>query len=280
MSGEGSHGNLQESHAWGLSNCDSGSSDDKWDMKSHYSSFYSPTETATEVSLVGRKRGTNGFPKDKTTIGGGGGGGGEKERRRKMKDMYSDLHAFLPQIPAKVDASTILEETVKYIITLQHNLQTLEKQKLEMIGNGTIIDHETSSIFTSSQELALESREVFLADHLQGNSEYLSQLLPDPPLACFQTWFLPNVVLSICGNDAQISVCSVKKPRLLPTIFYILEKHKLDVVSAHISSDRHRCMYMIHVRASGARDPSPEALPVGEVFKLVVAEMNECLSSC
>lgn len=70
------------------------------------------------------------------------------------------------------------------------------------------------------------------------------------PSDCFQTWFSPNVVVNMCGDDAQISVCSPRKPGLLTTIFYILEKHNLDVVSAHVSSDRYRSMYMIHAHVS------------------------------
>ncbi|KAK1578781.1 hypothetical protein Q3G72_033107 [Acer saccharum] len=65
------------------------------------------------------------------------------------------------------------------------------------------------------------------------------------PLVCFQTWLLLNVVVNVCGDDAQISVCSPRKPGLLSTIFYILEKYNLDVVSAHVTSDSYRRMYMI-----------------------------------
>lgn len=64
----------------------------------------------------------------------------------------------------------------------------------------------------------------------------------------FQTWTSSNVVLNICGEAAQISVCSSKKPGLLTTICYVLEKHRIEVVSAHITSDSNRSMYIIQAR--------------------------------
>ena len=58
--------------------------------------------------LVGRKRNRSGKAE-------GGGGGGESEhethirterqRRKKMSNMFSSLHALLPQLPAKVNIS-------------------------------------------------------------------------------------------------------------------------------------------------------------------------------
>lgn len=155
----------------------------------------------------------------------------------------------------QADKSTIVDEAVKYIKTLQQTFQTLQKQKLEKLQGTTIVDYEPSSVITSQTD-ALESREAFLA--VQGPSKNFpsaSNNIPYPlsvPLspACFQTWFSPNVVMNMCGDDAQIGVCSVRKPGLLTTIFYILEKHNLDVVSAHVSSDEYHSIYMIHVHVS------------------------------
>ncbi|KAK4599379.1 hypothetical protein RGQ29_009440 [Quercus rubra] len=189
--------------------------------------------------LVGRKRNRRSGKAE------GGGGGGESEhethirterqRRKKMSNMFSSLHALLPQLPAKVDKSTIVNEAVNYIKTLEHTLETLQKQRIEKLQNGMLVEYET--------------------------------------------WSSPNVVLNLCGDDAQISVCSPRKPGLLATIFKILEKHKLNVVSAHISSDNCRSLYMIHAHAGGASDEYSEAFSVEEMFKLAVGEMNLWLLS-
>ncbi|KAG9439644.1 hypothetical protein H6P81_019809 [Aristolochia fimbriata] len=109
------------------------------------------------------------------------------------------------------------------------------------------------------------------AGHLPNQYNYCSS---------FHTWSSPNVVLSVAGDDAHISLCTSTKPGLLPTIFYILEKHNLQLLTAHISSDYFRTMYMIHVRAiNGVSDQYlTEAASVEEIFKLAVGEIILWLS--
>ncbi|CAN6438888.1 unnamed protein product [Victoria cruziana] len=152
----------------------------------------------------------------------------ERERRKKMRSMFSNLHALLPHLPPKVDKSTIVDEAVAYIKQLQKTLQGLEKKKQEM------------------------GREVFLADQVSCSTYQNGRgAMRFPQFPCsFQTWTSPNVVLNICGEDAQIGICTTWKPGLLPSILYIFEKHKLEVMSAHISSDNLKCMYMFHTHVS------------------------------
>ncbi|TXG52439.1 hypothetical protein EZV62_021608 [Acer yangbiense] len=302
------------------SSVDKCSEEEMQQQANNNSSSNSPTthdqqalETA-ELAKVGQKRSR----KDGKSVGGGdggnGGGGGEseheihmlieRERRKKMRNMFSSLHALLPQLPPKADKSTIVDEAVKYIKSLQHTLHTLKKQRHDKLQNVTapVADYEHESIITSSnivqQQPLLDSREAFLADHHQGplplSSKNLSMAtnvpmplpvhvhpfqVPAPPV-CFQTWLSPNVVVNVCGDDAQISVCSPRKPGLLSTIFYIFEKYNLDVVSAHVTSDSYRRMYMIQAHASGASNQFPEALSVEETFKVAGEEMNLWLLTC
>jgi hypothetical protein len=172
------------------------------------------------------------------------------------------LFFFLPLFKVQIDftlklvqadKSSIVDEAVKYIKTLQQTLQTLQKQKVEKF-QGAIIDYEPSVITSltdtvGSREASFAalgpSKNFPLTSKMSQNSFSVS-LSP----ACFQTWFSPNVVMNMCGNDAQFSLCSTRKPGLLATILYILEKHNLDVVSAHISSDQYRSIYMIHAHVS------------------------------
>lgn len=186
----------------------------------------------------------------------------------------------------QADKSTIVDEAVNYIKTLQNSLIKLQKQRHEMQQGATAVDCEQSII--TSQALAPDTRETSLPAGDRSLKNYFSLPTNKPNLLsvpssslCFQTWFSPNVVVSMCGNDAHISVCSSRKPGLLATIFYILEKHKLDVLSAHISSTQQRSIYMIHAHASGVSDDQlPKGLTVEEIFKLAVGEMTLWLSSC
>ncbi|KAF3435422.1 hypothetical protein FNV43_RR22511 [Rhamnella rubrinervis] len=171
----------------------------------------------------------------------------ERERRKKMRNMFANLHALLPQLPPKVDKSTIVDEAVKYIKNLEQTLHKLQKQKLEKLQSATTtINYEASTI--APQRLLgydiQSSREAFLAD--QGSCSTTHELASTtttttttdhhvvvvPSTASlisthhspviFQTWTSSNVVLNICGEEAHISVCSPKKPGIFSTICYIL----------------------------------------------------------
>ncbi|KAI3445970.1 hypothetical protein Pfo_002635 [Paulownia fortunei] len=178
------------------------------------------------------------------------------------------------------DKSTIVDEAVNYIKKLQQTLQKLHKQKLERF-HGVIttnpINYDPSLI--TQQNLAIQSREAFLAE--QGSTSNSAVALSNPnPLfpgpefpAIFKTWTSPNVILNVCGKDAHISVCSMKKPGLLTAICFVMEKHKLELVSGQVSSDRNRCMYMIHARANGGSDQFQQAFPVEEIYKQAAAEI-------
>ncbi|WCJ35453.1 basic helix-loop-helix (bHLH) DNA-binding superfamily protein [Euphorbia peplus] len=194
----------------------------------------------------------------------------ERERRKKMRNMFSGLHDLLPHLPPKADKSTIVDEAIKCIKDLQETLVTLEKQKQQKHQLGASVTDSDPSVITSPAE-AIESGEPFL-----GVQDTFSVDTP----TFFQTWLSPNVVMNMCGNDAHINVCSVKKPGLLTSMFYILQKHKLDVVSAHVSSDQFRCVYMFHVHAGEGSGKYAEGFSVEDLFKLAAGEMNLWLLSC
>ncbi|CAK9140808.1 unnamed protein product [Ilex paraguariensis] len=292
--GGGHEGFLWENQTWAFSNSDiSGGSEEKSGKKLPDSSTSnSQTPPGTELVTVSGKRRSgssrNGKEKCEVNEGKGGGGGGdsdheihiwtERERRKKMRNMFSNLHDLLPQLPPKVDKSTIVDEAVNYIKILQQTLQKLQKQKLERLQGVTSINCDPSII--TPPNLAANSREAFLADQGCSSSNLTisainsSNSLSIPPFpTIFQTWTSPNVILNVCGDDAQISVCSMKKPGLLSTICYVLEKHQIEVVSAHFSSDNSRSMYMIQAHANGGHDQMPEAYPAEEIFKQAAGEI-------
>ncbi|KAL7583667.1 hypothetical protein Lser_V15G45823 [Lactuca serriola] len=153
----------------------------------------------------------------------------ERERRKKMRNMFHQLHALLPQLSPKADKSTIVDEAVNHIKTLQQTLQKLQRKKRERFHG-------------------LSTNTVF------------------------QTWTSSNVTLNVCGLDAHISICSPRKPGLVTTICFVLEKHKLDIVSAHISSDQMKIFFVIHAHAN-THNQFGESFPYDEVFKQAAAEI-------
>ncbi|KAK8624944.1 hypothetical protein V6N13_089828 [Hibiscus sabdariffa] len=205
----------------------------------------------------------------------------ERERRKKMRNMFFALHDLLPQLPPKADKSTIVDEAVTYIKTLERTLQKLQKQKLERLQ--ACIDlgchHEKPPMATTTAQnrqnaLGSSSREAFMADRVTCNDatdKFSNSLSVSQSALQFQTWTSPNVVLNLCGKEAQISVCSPKKPGLFTTVCYILEKHKVEVVSSHVSSDSNRCMFMIQARVASTADSSHQL--ADEIFKQAAAEI-------
>ncbi|KAM7517054.1 hypothetical protein LguiA_006637 [Lonicera macranthoides] len=207
----------------------------------------------------------------------------ERQRRKKMRTMFSSLLSLFPHLPPKADKSTIVDEAIKCINTLQINLQQLQKQMLNK--SATIIDLDTPlSSKRTPQEQVNDgpSSQEFVANQLgPPNMPQLFSLPVGPPVSqtCFLTWFSPNVVINMCGKDAQISVCCTRKPWVLATIFYILDKYKIEVVFAHICSNHYRSMYMIHAHVSGAPDRFSERFSVEETFQLAAGEVIFCLLS-
>lgn len=122
-----------ESNQWAFSNSEnSGGSDDTKGKRPPVSGSNTPTPrttpaltpiptpTATPSTPVGPKRNRNGA--SKKGKGGGGLGGGEsdheihiwteRERRKKMRNMFANLHALLPQLPPKVKTFFLMYEFV------------------------------------------------------------------------------------------------------------------------------------------------------------------------
>ncbi|KAL7082642.1 hypothetical protein ACP275_14G113300 [Erythranthe tilingii] len=254
------------------------------------------------MAAAGNKSGGGGDGGKEGNGAGGGGAGGEgkkgggeggddehelhiwteRERRKKMRDMFANLHSLIPHLPPRADKSTIVDEAVVYIKKLQLTLETLEKKralkgKTSPAANLTVCD-------TSTVTHAVQSREGFLANHQgsAGSSANPGVTLANPNSsfsgpefpAVFKTWTSSNVVLSLCGRSAHINVCGPKKPGLLAAIFFVLDKYKIEVLSAQVSSDRNRRMYTIVTNANGGSDQFPEALfMVEEIYRLAAAEI-------
>ncbi|KVH93291.1 hypothetical protein Ccrd_004657 [Cynara cardunculus var. scolymus] len=130
-------------------------------------------------------------------------------------------------------------ESIKF---LEQTLQNLQKQKVERL-QGHVPNDATAVVPTvPSQNPVINNNgdEPLLVNQQQQQQQ--------GSLNVFETWTSPNVTISMCGTDAHISICSLKKPGLFTTICFILKNHNHDIVSAQISSDDAKTMYMIHVR--------------------------------
>ncbi|KAF7810979.1 transcription factor bHLH95-like [Senna tora] len=170
----------------------------------------------------------------------------ERERRRKMRDMFGILHSMLPHLHSKADKTTIVEEAVSYIKTLEETVENLEKVKEERLKSMS-----TTTLGNPSSENTY-SREAFMADQAAELNNSAIPINSNPLLipnyqtsTGFETWSSPNLVLNVSGEDAQFSICSTKKPCLFTTICFVLDKHNIEVLSSHISSRDNQRFYMV-----------------------------------
>ncbi|XP_030509009.2 transcription factor bHLH95 [Cannabis sativa] len=224
----------------------------------------------------------------------GGGGGGdsdheihiwtERERRKKMRNMFANLHALLPQLPSKADKSTIVDEAVNYIRNLQQTLDKLEKQKLEKVQatHNTFHDQPPSSsssimniLNNNNNNNNNNNPQLPKLVYLPANNNNNNNPSSNNNNVVFHTWISPNVVLNLCGEEAHINVCSPKKAGLFTSICHVLDKYKISIISAQISSHSIRNMFMIHARVSGVgSDEFFEAFnSVEELYKQAVSEI-------
>ncbi|KAA8545858.1 hypothetical protein F0562_020691 [Nyssa sinensis] len=144
-------------------------------------------------------------------------GGSDEKSGKKPPDSSSNSQTPTAMEAPPSDKSTIVDEAVNYIKTLQNTLQKLQKQKLERLHGLTTVNYDTSMV--TPQKLAMDSREAFLADHgssssltIAGTNNSSTSLSVSQFPTSFQTWTSPNVILNVCGKEAHISVCSPKKP--------------------------------------------------------------------
>lgn len=165
----------------------------------------------------------------------------------------------------QVDKSTIVDEAVGYIKSLEQTFRNLERQKQERIQGALSSYNESSGSLNMTSrpppppQRIIDSRPASLLLLLpeQGENRSSTQTNNSNNPVSFSSlsgsypvWSSPNAVVNVSGSDAHISLWATKKPVLVSDIVVIIEKHRLEMVSCSINSDYFKCMYMIHVRVS------------------------------
>lgn len=175
---------------------------------------------------------------------------------------------------AQADKSTIVDEAVSSIKSLEQTLQRLQMKKLQKLQYSSAsnttptttpfrYDPSSSSspttlltpISNHPQILPLGaaaadsySREPFLVDQISSTTPNLPHPCKDPA-AAFDTWSSRNVVLNICGSEAFFTLCCPKdKTGVFTNVCSLFEKYNVEVVFANVSSNVFRSTYMIQAQ--------------------------------
>ncbi|CAN0878929.1 Transcription factor bHLH95 [Linum grandiflorum] len=213
----------------------------------------------------------------------------ERERRKKMRNMFSGLHALLPQVPPKADKITIVDGAVNYIKSLEQTLHDLQQRKLQITKPPPPPPSQKASTTVSfNDSFIINDSNMVINDHYNGISDR-EEVPPE-----FQTWTSANVILNVYGEAAQISICTpsaagtnkIAGRGVFSVVCSVLEKYNIDVLTAHVASMSHRRrMFMLQVRHRGrenigavAQGNFGEAISVEGIYKDAANEMISCLS--
>ncbi|KAI5391194.1 transcription factor bHLH95 [Lathyrus oleraceus] len=118
-----------------------------------------------------------------------------------MRNMFSSLHALLPELSSKADNSTIVDAAVKEIKNLKQIIEKLEKKKQEKLKYVSLFGSESSSVIKKTHWHPYKSRETIITDHRSSsynnnfptravatsyhNSKTLAQSVPPPQQVAF-----------------------------------------------------------------------------------------------
>jgi hypothetical protein len=216
--------------------------------------------------------------------------------------MNITLLCIFLNLMLQADKATIVGEAVTYIKSLEGTVERLEKQKQERMraqqaaaGAGSSSGAAASSALPPAPapaQAAAATRESVLADMVQSwnaQEALMAELkaaatavvygagtasdgavpAPAPPLPPapprsppIQTWSSPNIVVCVAGDNAFINLCTPRHPGLLTRLFYVLERHRIHVVAATVSSSPTQKMFFIQARVSRSIDQTarPPAL--------------------
>ncbi|CAN1307441.1 Transcription factor bHLH95, partial [Linum perenne] len=215
----------------------------------------------------------------------------ERERRKRMRDMFTTLHGLLPDVSEKADKTTIVDEAVTYIKSLQQTLNDLEQRKLRTVQNPPSQKVPSVSFNDGINDSLVISDGTpnDVTNVVNGDVNGGEVGVPSLPLR-FNTWTSTNVVLNLCGDEAQISVCTppgitVGGEGVLTVACSVLERYNIEVVTAHVSNcSFDRRMYMLQVRHRGQENGAvqegfTEGNPVEEIYKQAVNEFIRGLAS-
>ncbi|KAK7400777.1 hypothetical protein VNO78_12084 [Psophocarpus tetragonolobus] len=195
----------------------------------------------------------------------------ERERRKKMRNMFASLHALLPHVSSKADKSTVVDEAVSYIKNLQETLEKLEKQKQERVQCVSTFARESSPMFGIGNGSPNSFSNAIVGTYPNALSFPMQQQLQ--PVVFEKTWATSNLVLNICGDEAQYSICAAHKPGLMATVAFVLEKYKIEVITANITciGNGNACMIQVH----GKRDSNQllDTNSLDEIYKQAAGEI-------
>ncbi|EFJ05572.1 hypothetical protein SELMODRAFT_449119 [Selaginella moellendorffii] len=173
----------------------------------------------------------------------------ERQRRKGMNHLFSTLASLLPETCSKSDKSTIVSEIISYIHLLRKDLEDLDKKRSDVLRSASpraamaIKDSgsPSPSICTTTNDRG--------SKNAGGGDDH-------PGMIQQQSQQASNVILSVCGSDAFITmICASKNRSVFSKVLLLLEHHKFRVLDANISTNASTTFHYFHVKALNSQLP-------------------------
>lgn len=159
----------------------------------------------------------------------------------------------------QADKSTIVDEAINYIQSLEVTMKGMLKRKCEMASSTML---PSSLVMLQASNRGGSSMGAAATDKISPvNNRSVCGRNVKAPVAIvnsvgstgdshkFQTLCSPNIVLNICGTDAFITICSPRaRSGLLCRVLFVMESHRLHVLNAHISTTDDTNLFMLHAQ--------------------------------
>ncbi|KAK2630793.1 hypothetical protein QOZ80_UnG0725620 [Eleusine coracana subsp. coracana] len=207
----------------------------------------------------------------------------ERERRKRMKGMYADLQALLPNVPEKTDKTTIVDEAINSSGCWKAPWPSWRSASRTSRWRGAPPPPVSRPARRRRRRRLTRQRRGRLTSHKVGpGCQSSSRSLPCRSSSGCRPGRGANVVLSVANDYGFINVCVPRRSGVLLLVLSVLEKHRIDVITTHVGTDGVHSMFTIHARVSeyaalqqlGGVPPASE-----DIYKLAVSEIMVWLSS-
>ncbi|TVU29755.1 hypothetical protein EJB05_21339 [Eragrostis curvula] len=193
------------------------------------------------------------------------------------EELYGDLSSFLPHVSEKARKVKIVKEAIRYIRYLECTAAQIEndlKQERALAQQAGGDPGASSS--SAPPQGPPEQQQI-----PQQPKKQQQPAAAPPRRIVFRTFSATNVMVNMCNDDANITVCVPRRRDALTIVLSVLENHPIDVVTVQIASDEARTMFNVftHVNPEAIQQLGGEAPASEDIYQLVLSEIAAGLSN-
>jgi hypothetical protein len=163
----------------------------------------------------------------------------------------------------QTDKSTVVLEIIKYIQSLEVDLEVLKKKRHQMHSSSSLAASRStfSTAFRTGNNSSLQDHQLPLSchgltvvDNTSSNASAMTAVAALPPPgseSCLQSYLGANVGLHVCGLNVFVTISSPRGQRgLFDRILVTVHNHQLEVINANISTSNTSIFHCLHCQVA------------------------------